>query len=101
MTANETSTTVRSPVFLQVQLQVLLKAESSLGHAHFYFQDVGTGERSEVLEEGMVESSWVHTYFSLGMEEVVGHGSPLVENNLEDLHTCFLEVVGGKGEPFS
>lgn len=32
---------------------------------------------------------------------VVGQGSPLVENNLEELHRCPLEEVEEKGEPFS
>ena len=32
----------------------------------------------------------------LQMAEVVGQGNPLVENNLGELHTCFLEEVGEK-----
>lgn len=32
----------------------------------------------------------------LRMAEVVGQGNPLVENNLGDLHTCFLEEVEEK-----
>lgn len=88
-------------MFLEGQLQALLKAESSLGGAHFYFQDVGVGGRTQLWGEGKAESPSVRTQFSLGMEEVVGQGSPLVENNLEELHRCFPEEVGGKRGPFS
>lgn len=95
---------VRSPVFLEGRLQAHLKAESSLGGAHFYFQDVGV-EGSQLLGEGTVESPLVCsvesplvcTQFSLGTEEVVGQ----VENNLEELYRCFQEEVGGKRDPFS
>jgi hypothetical protein len=55
-------------VFLEGQLQALLKAESSLGGAHFYFQDVGVGGRTQLWGEGKVESPSVRTQFSLFKE---------------------------------
>lgn len=80
-------------MFLEGQLQALLKAESNLWGVHFYFKDDGVGGRTQLFRKGNVESE--------GTEEVVGQGSPLVENNLEELHRCFLEEVGGKRGPFS
>lgn len=100
MTADRPNT-VRSPVFLEGQLQVLSKADSCLAGAHSDFHDVEVGGRTQLLGEGKVESPSVRTQFSLGTEEVVVQGSPLVENNLEELYRCFLEEVGEKRGPFS
>lgn len=96
MTADRPNT-VRSPVSLEGQLQVLSKAHSCLVGAH----DVEVGGRTQLSGEGKAESPSVRTQFSLGTEEVVVQGSPLVENNLEELYRCFLEEVGERRGPFS
>ena len=63
---------------------------------HFYFQDEGVGEKIQLSGEDNEENLLVDRHFSLRMAEVVGQGNPLVENNLGDLHTCFLEEVEEK-----
>lgn len=69
--------------------------------AHFYFQDVGVGGKIQLVGEDNKENLLVNRHFSLQMEEVVGQESPLEENNLGELHTCFLEEVEGKEDLFS
>lgn len=69
--------------------------------AHFYFQDVGVGGKIQAVGEDNKENLLVNRHFSLQMEEVVDQESPLEENNLGELHTCFLEEVEGKEDLFS
>ena len=78
-----------------------MQAESNLMGAHFYFQDVGTGEKIQLSGEDNEENFSVNRHFSLQMEEVVGQESPLEENNLEKLHTCLLGEEGEKEGLFS
>jgi hypothetical protein len=78
-------------VFLEGQLQALLKAESNLWGVHFYFKDDGVGGRTQLFRKGNVESE--------GTEEVVGQGSPLVEKHLGELYKCFLDEVGREMDP--
>jgi hypothetical protein len=48
----------------------------------------------------MIRKSLCDKHFSLEKEDVVGQGSPLVENYLQKLQTCFLEEVEEKEAPF-
>ncbi|KAL0618886.1 Zinc finger protein [Plecturocebus cupreus] len=58
------------------------------------------GKKIQALEEDKEENPLVDN-FSLQMEGVVDLGNPLVENNLENLQTWFLEEAGGKEVLFS
>lgn len=78
-----------------------MKVVSTLMGTHFYFQDVGVGEKIQLLGEDNEENLSVDRHFSLQMEDVVGQGNPLVENNLGELHTCFLEEAEEKEDLFS
>lgn len=68
---------------------------------HIYFQHVGVGEKIQLLGEEKEEKLSVDRHFSLQMAVAVGQQNPLVGNNLEELHTCFLEEVEEKEDLFS